>query len=73
MTIKTKIYGDVVTITDGVATSKNKFLEEICNFIGKTIGFNGSPSEGYLPKLGEIFGKNFVVTEVIGEPKDAIY
>jgi hypothetical protein len=73
MTIKTKIYGDVVTITDGKATSKNKYLEEICNFIAKTIGLEGAPDEGYLPKLRETFGKNFDVVSVTGEPKGVIH
>ena len=73
MTIKAKIYGDDVIIKDGIAYSKNKFIEEICNFVNKTLGLGGKPSEGYVPKLRETFGDNFTIIEVEGEPKDAIY
>jgi hypothetical protein len=73
MIIKLKIYGDEVTITDGVASSSNRLLEQTINDISKKTGLGGPTSQGYLPTLGEIFGKNLKLIDVEGEPSNIVH
>jgi hypothetical protein len=73
MIIKAKIYGDKVTIKNGVAYSENKTIEEIVNFVSKTSGLGGPSYRGYLPTLKDIFGDNYKLIDVEDEPKDAIH
>lgn len=73
MIIKLKIYGDEVTITDGVASSSSRLLEETVNFVSKKIGLSGPPSQGFVPTLVDIFGKNLKLIDVEGEPSNIEY
>jgi hypothetical protein len=73
MIIKIKLNGEPVTIKDGVAYSKNKPIEELINFVSKTIGLGGPSYMGYLPTLRDIFGDKIRVIDVEDEPKDVIH
>jgi hypothetical protein len=57
MKIKLKVYGENVTVIDGVASSANKFLEEVINRLFET-KLSYSVSEGFLPELNEFFKKD---------------
>jgi hypothetical protein len=72
MKIKLKVYDSNVTVIDGVASSKNKFLEEVINNILDT-DLDYSVSKGFLPELKEFFGKNIELISVEQDTKGEFF